>query len=322
MAYPSTTLATLNPTLSSFLEYDTAVEMGYIGSTVYPITEVTLGTDSFGVKAIEEIKKQIKDNTRAPGSGYERDTSSFTTKTYTTVERGNEDKVDDHDARRYARYFDAMKVGTMRVVTKIHDAAEKRVADSLMDTTVYTGSLAQSLGNGQWSAANSTPIVDVEAAVQKVWANSGLHANAIVMNWQTFRTLRNHADIVARISSSGAGDKATATRVTLQQLSEVFNLRVLVGGAIQNTAAPGASASIANIWPKHVSVCKIATTQDMAEPCVGRTFHWGEDGSLPSGRIEHYREEKIRAEIIRGRQETHEMRIYNEAACIIASVIA
>lgn len=323
MPSPSTTLGTLSPQLTSFLELRYADEMGYIGPQIFPITDVAEQRGEFGVIPIEEIKKQITDNTRAPGSGYKRDTFSFTSKTYTTVERGDEEKVDDNDADKYSNYFDALMFGTSRVLDKLLSAAEKRVADKVMDTTVYTGGLAQSVTAGQWTVATSKPIDDIELAVQKVFTNSGLVPNAIIMNWQVFRILRNNPQVTDRIASSGAGDKSTAVRVSTQQLSECFGgLQVYVAGGIQNTAAPGSAASIAHLWPKHVSVACVATSQDMSQPCIGRTFHWSKDGSMPRGRVETYREEDIRSTIIRARQQTDEMRIYNEAAVLIPSVIA
>jgi hypothetical protein len=67
-------------------------------------------------------------------------------------------------------------------------------------------------------------------------------------------------------------------------------------------------------------VCKIATGNDMREPCVGRTFHWSADGSSIGGTVESYREEGVRGNVIRVRHQVAEVVLHAEAGHLLSNV--
>jgi hypothetical protein len=67
-------------------------------------------------------------------------------------------------------------------------------------------------------------------------------------------------------------------------------------------------------------VCRIATSNDFREPCIGRTFHWSADGSSIGGTVESYREEQTRSDIIRVRHEVAEVTLYAEAGHLLSNV--
>jgi hypothetical protein len=67
-------------------------------------------------------------------------------------------------------------------------------------------------------------------------------------------------------------------------------------------------------------VAKIATSVDMREPCIGRTFHWTQDGSSIGGTVESYREEAIRGDVIRVRHDVDEVILYPEAGHLLSNV--
>ena len=323
MPSPSSSLATQRPDLQTFFQYDFMESSQYfISQRVFPVLPVPQQAGNFGVIPVEQLL-QAAETRRAPGAGYSRRQFDFSPASYATAEHGTEEPVDDREARMYANYFDAEVLAASRARYTIQVEAEQRVADKLNDTTVYTGALAQAVQNGAWSVVTSTPITDVELAVQKMWTNCGLWANCLIMNRHTFRNLRNVTQIIDRIAASGAGDRVRAEDITVSMLSAVFDLPfVLVAGGTKNTATPNASAVFAEVWPNNATVCRIATTQDIREPCVGRSFHWSADGSQIDGTTETYREEGIRSNVVRVRHETDEKRLYNEAAILIPSVTA
>ena len=97
---------------------------------------------------------------------------------------------------------------------------------------------------------------------------------------------------------------------------------VLVSGGQRNTANPAKAASLSSIWIKsRVSVGYRATTNDVQEPAVGRTFHWSADGSSIGTVIESYRDEKVRGDIIRARMDTDELLIYAECAHLLTGAL-
>jgi len=67
-------------------------------------------------------------------------------------------------------------------------------------------------------------------------------------------------------------------------------------------------------------VCRVATGNDMREACIGRTFHWGQDGSSVGGTVESYRDEVVRGNVIRVRHDVDEVILYPQAGHLLSNV--
>jgi hypothetical protein len=211
----------------------------------------------------------------------------------------------------------------MRAFSAVLRNAEKRVADAVFNATTWNGaSLTTSITHEWDDAVNAVPITDVEAAVQKIYDGSGLWANALVINKKVFRNLRNSEQIIERINSAGAGNPTKAADVTVEMLKAVFDLEhILVAGASRNSAKEGQSATPAQIWSdEYAMVCRISRSNDMRDPCIGRTFHWSADGSSIGGTIETYRDETVRGDVVRVRHQVGETILYPEAGHLLSNV--
>ena len=263
---------------------------------------------------------QNRDTKRAPGSGYNRGQFTFTPATYATAEHGAEEPVDDREAAMYANYFDAEVIATARAQRAVVENQEKRVADMIFNTTTYT---ATSVTNEWDDATNATPIDDVESKVQGLYDASGLWPNAMVITKKVFRNLRNCSQIVDRVKYQGFMD-ARAGNISVAALAEALALdNILVAGGTTNTANEGASASLAPIWDdEYAWIGRIATSDDFREPCVGRIFHWAEDGSEEDGLVESYRDETVRSDIIRVRHDVDEVELYTTCNGLLDNITA
>jgi len=325
MPSPTSSLATQRPDLATFLEFDLESERaGFIATQVLPVMSVASQAGNFGIIPLEQLLQQ-RETRRAPGAGYARGNWTFDKSTYATEEHGAEEPVDDREAKMYAEYFDAEQVSTMRAFSSVLRNAEQRVADSVFNATTWTGAALTTAVGNEWDKnhiADATPIADVEAAVQKVYDGSGLWPNALIINRKVFRALRNIDDIVERINSEGAGNASKPSDITAAMLAQVFDLKyVIVAGSSKNTANEGQAATPGQIWSdEYAMVAKIAESNDMKEPCLGRTFHWAEDGSSIGGTVESYREEAVRGEVIRVRHDTAELVLYKEAAHLLSNI--
>jgi hypothetical protein len=325
MPSPTSSLATLRPDLATFLEFDLESERnGYIASQVFPVIDVMSQAGNFGKIPLEQLLQQ-RDTRRAPGSGYARGNWTFDKATYAADEHGAEEPVDDREAQMYAEYFQAEQISTLRAFSSVLRNAEQRVADAVFNTTTWdSGDAALFTGiTHEWDdAPNCVPVTDVEAAVQKIYDNSGLWANALIINRKVFRNLRNSAQVIDRIESSGAGSAAKASDITAQMLAQVFDLDyIVVAGTSKNNAKEGQAASPVQIWSgEYAMVCKIATSADMREPCIGRTFHWSADGSSIGGTVETYRDETIRGDVVRVRHDVDEVVLYPQAGHLLGNI--
>jgi hypothetical protein len=325
MPSPSSSLATLRPDLASFFEYDLEAEKnGYVASQVLPVMDVASQAGNFGKIPLEQLLQE-RDTKRSPGSGYARGKWTFDKATYACEEHGAEEPVDDREAKMYAEYFEAESVSTMRAFSAVLRNAELRAANLLFNATTWTGpALATEITN-QWDknhTSDAVPIDDVEAAVNKVYDGSGLWPNALIINRKVFRNLRNLDQIVERINSEGAGNASKPSDISTAMLAQLFDLDfVIVAGNTRNTATEGQDATPGQIWSsEYAMVARIATSNDMREPCVGRTFHWSQDGSSIGGTVESYRDETVRGDVIRVRHDVDEFVLYPQAAHLLFNV--
>lgn len=322
MAQPSSALTTQRPDLASaFEEFDLAMNMAeFIATRVFPVVTVAKQAGQFGKVPIEQLL-QNRDTERAPGSGYARGDFKFENASYATIEHGAEDVVDDREREMYGEFVDPDVYAALRAMSAIMVNQEMRVANAVFNATTWNGAALTTGITHEWDdATNAVPITDVEAAVRKVYDGSGLWPNALIINRKVFRNLRNCTQIVNRAASQNFMDVRPG-QISVQALSEVFDLQVIVAGGTKNNANEGLAASPAQIWSdEYAMVCRLPTSGDFREPCIGRIFHWAGDGSSMDGRVESYREEAVRGDVIRVRHDVDEIVLYPQAGHLLSNV--
>lgn len=319
MPHPQAALATLRPELAGSLElFDLEMDrQGFIGHRVLPVFDVAVAAGVFGKIPLAQLL-QTRDTVRAPGSGYARGKFTFTTDSFATQEHGAEEPVDDRESVMYASYLDAEMVATQRARDAVLRNAEIRIAAAVFNATTFTPTAVVD----EWDdAANATPITDVEASVRRVYAASGMWPDSLIINRKVFRNLRLVEQIIDMCKFQGFQDVRPGN-VTTAHLSAVFDLpNIIVSGSSKNTANEGQTPVLAQVWSdEYAMVAKLIRTQDIREPGLGRTFHWGADGSQVNGTVESYRSEEIRGEVIRVRHEVQEKILFTAAADLMSNI--
>lgn len=324
MPSPTSSLSTLRPDLaSSLMEFDLAMDrQGFIAQRVAPVITVASQSGTFGKIPVEQLLRS-PETKRAPGSGYGRDNFTFGTATYACEEHGFESPIDDREAKMYANYFDAEQVATMRAYDAVLRNAEIRMAAAIFNATTWT-SFTTGVTTPWDTVATATPITDVETAVQAVWSQCGMWPNALIITKHVFRNLRRCAQVIDSIESGGAGSSSVQSSITAQVLANIFDLDyVIVAGSAKNTAKEGQTVAFGKVWDdEYAMVCRVANTNDPREPCIARTFHWADDGSQIDGRVETYREEKVRSDIVRVRHDVDELIMYTEMGHLLSNITA
>lgn len=313
MPQPSVQIEQTRPDIAGSLEqFDVEANNNkMIATQLFPVFEVDEQAGKFGEIPAEQMLED-SDTSRQSGGGYNRGNYTFRDNWYATEENGWEEPVDRRNARIYRNYFDAEMVAAKRGRSKVLINMEKRVADKTLNNSNIIGA-----AGGNWTDKTAAVIMtNVETAVLAIYNRTGLWPNCIVMSYLLFRHVRRNNEIVDLLEGSGAGDRSTPTDIVAQRLSEVFDLKhVLIAGASRNTAGKNQALSVAQVWGSTSAlVCTVAESNDIQEPCIGRTFHWGEDGSNIGGMVESYYEVQTRSDIIRNRMDTHEKEIYLECA--------
>lgn len=194
---------------------------------------------------------------------------------------------------------------------------EKRVAAALrlaangggLGTSGQTLAGANQWDNAGFTAANLQR--DINLARDTIRQNTGRDPNTIIIPKQVANIVSRNTDIKTMISYLGGpgyirtaslgpsvGGNSNPGSGGYQQStylpSELFGLRVLEPGAVENTAAEGAAFSAGDIWGKDVRVLYVDPSLPMMDvPSVGYTFRSTEYGTA-GWNVRRWREEGIR----------------------------
>lgn len=125
-----------------------------------------------------------------------------------------------------------------------------------------------------WDDPSSDPIMDIEDQIDNIQASTGNKPNVMAMGYKVWKALKNHPDIVARITASTGGVEEPR-KVTERAVAALFGLdEIIVGNAVVNSAAAGATNSIDYVVGKSALLIYRPSTPDLLMPSAGYMFSW------------------------------------------------
>jgi hypothetical protein len=323
MPFPANAIYTLRPDLAaSFMQLDIeADQREFIGQKLFPLLPTGKQAGQYGILELGQLL-QTRNTRRAPGAAYPRGNWNFNSASFATQENGWEVVVDDREAEMYADYFDAEWFASMTAYDTVLRNQEIRIANSLFTTSTFGSGFNAAAAYVWTNQSSATPIEDVLAAKLAFFGNTGLWPNAGACSKCTFQRLRDTEEIIDRIKYSGRDDPKQAN-ITQQAVAQSLDLNELfVSGAAVNTAAEGATPVIGSIWGSdYFLLAHVAKTQDFKETCLGRIYEWSEGGG-EGPVMESYRDETRRGNVIRARQDTQEVLLYENCGYLLTGVNA
>lgn len=276
----------------------------YIGDIVAPRRDVAVSKGAYP-NITRETALMTATTLRAPGSGYNRVDFGAEDKTFETKERGLEGQVDDRNRKFYATDFDYEVEVTQQVIRRIRIEKEIRMAALIFNTSTWTGAtLYTDVSGAPWDVASSAIIAPVQAAKEKVRTLTGLVADTMIIGSVMYQHLIANTELKARFP----GINVLTQDAIKANLAGILGLsRIIVGGAVKNTANEGIAASLSDIWSDdYAMICKLAMPGDpMFVPSVTRSFVWTPENAADLI-VESYREEQTRSEIVRVRYDADE----------------
>jgi hypothetical protein len=147
--------------------------------------------------------------------------------------------------------------------------------------TEYEGAAAVASGKKvYWSSSTSTPIEDIGNSQLVVQSSTAKKPNTLLLGPYTYIGLRDNTEIRNLIRyTQGA---AVPTPSLLAQIFDVE--RVLVGSAVYNSAASGATEDTAFIMGKHALLCYTENSPGLRKASAGYIFAWtGLEGASAFG---------------------------------------
>ena len=295
-------------------------EAGLIGTQVMPILDVPVRAGqypSFVLKEGQLLKSDMK--TRSPYSAYARGTRAFVQDTYTALEYGYEEAVDDTVTLDVARFFDAEVIAAKLAKRKLLLAHELRVASKLFDNSTFT---ATNSGTAYTTANLATfdAGADVQEAIDRLLSKGESVTNlSVIIPYPVWTRIRASTKFQNRLRGAGISSD-TILNASTQAAAEVFGVAsVQIGRASYDTAPEGVAFAAGNVWA-NTFMWVGSVTQASAGYFgggAGFTLNWSEYG--PAIGVSTYREEAIKSNIVRASQYTAEKVVNANAGQLITT---
>lgn len=189
---------------------------------------------------------------------------------------------------------------------------EVDLAADLFSTAKITQNVTLS-GTSQWSDyANSSPFTDFQTAISTILKNGIVRPNTLVLGQEVWDKLKNHPDLLERIKYTQV---ATLTEDLLASLIGVK--QVVIGTAVQNTAADGQTDSVSYVWGKSAILMYVTDAPALRSVTLG--YHFTLDG----GRyIDRWSEQWNKGEYVRFNDYYDREFVAIEAGYLIKNAVA
>lgn len=221
----------------------------------------------------DEAQKRAP-GTESAGGGYELSQDS-----YLCEKISFHKDIADEVRRNTDSPLDSDRNATQYVTQKLLIRKEKEFADTFMATSVWTNETSGANTDTTdevvyWDDyVSSDPIVDVRRAKTTVHESTGFRPNLFVITQDVHDALMDHPDIIDRIKyTSSNNNPAMASTELLAKLFEVK--RVVVSGAIQNTATEGATNAHSFIMRSKALLLYVPDAPVIEAPSAGYNFSW------------------------------------------------
>ena len=309
--------------IAGVLEQAKDWETGLIGTRVMPILNVPVRAGqypSFKLKEGQLLKSDVK--VRDPYSTFPRGTRAFTQETFTALEYGYEEAVDDTVTADVSRFFDAEVIAAKLARRKLLLAHELRVAGAIFNTSNFTSTAA---GTAYTTANLATFDVgeDVQLALDRMISNGESTSNTrVVIPYPVWTRIRASTKFQNRLRGAGISSD-TILNASTQAAAEVFGVsEVLIGRSAYDSAAEGVAYSSANVW-SNAYIWVGSVTESGAGffgGGAGFTLNWSEYG--PAVGVFTYRDESIKSNIVRSSHYVAEKVVNTNAGQLIATSYA
>jgi ketosteroid isomerase-like protein len=258
-----------------------------------------------------------RDNSeRAMDGSYNEINRKTVTDTYTTLDRGLEERVDDAYAADMSRFFDANVIAAKMVLRNMLIGHEIRCAARVFDPAVFPATNS----TVAYTEANLATIDftrDVLEAIDRL-TGKGVIPNTMVLNRGVFNRLRRSA----RLQTYLYGNLPSGLQriVTAQDIAGAFGLdNVYIAEAKFDTSKTGAAtSSLSYIWSNNYVWLGNVQGGEFNAGGAGRTIVWS--GDAPDLFVtETYRNEIRRGDMVRVRQNTDEKIVDETCAELITT---
>lgn len=236
----------------------------YIGDLIFPQVVVQKQSDKFFVfdksSWFRDEAGPRAPGTRGPEVEYSISSSAYSAQPMAATKVLPDEVVDNADQPLQERR-NAVEFATDKVVLKLEKDVATDVFGAEWSTSATPGTL--------WEDDASDPLGDVDTAREAIVKLIGREPNKMVIGREVWKQLKNHPDLLDRVKYTQTG------RITPELLAQLFEIeQLLIGSAIEDTAAEGVTASFSFIWGKNALLAWVPPNPGLMVPAAGYIFSW------------------------------------------------
>ncbi len=159
------------------------------------------------------------------------------------------------------------------ITTDLRRSQEIRIAN-LLTNAANLGSGTTLSGTRVWSDfVNSDPLADINTAHAFIQHATGLVANTVVLDFDTYKVLRRHPDLLDLYKYTAGGQLTTA------QIQEVFDVpSLLIGKGVRENSIEGGTSSMTMIWGNNALFAHIEPANGLQTRTLALRFQWTPEG--------------------------------------------
>lgn len=287
----------------------------FIGREVYSVLDSTVKTGTIFSIDTQEEARRISDTTRAPGSEAKtKDIQVARPVTFNCTDHALADFVPDEHRAIQNPAIQASVDATQDLMDAVNLEMEVDIKADL-DANVTATAVASA-----WAtAATGTPIADIRVAQGQVELAAGVSPNRLALDVSVMRAIADTAEFLDHAKHT----TLPTMSANAELLRNILGLEMVIVANLdlQNTAAKGATASLARIWADDAYLyfweaprIRTRNTGAITTWTSGDTAGGGTGGIRDGVRVSTWREDKRRSDgIMVGRY--YDLNGLNYGAC-------
>lgn len=266
----------------------------FIADELAPVVPVRKQSDRYFVFDADREAFRASDDRRAPGTEAGEVNFSLSSDHYYCEDHALTSVIPDEERENADPPIQPGIDRTEFLRAKIDLNKEIELAAMLTDERIITQNTTLA-GDDQWSDPASDPIAEIESRKGAIMSSVQALPNVLVLPYEVYTALRLHPKVIERVAYGSVG------AVNEQILAQIFDVeRVLVPRAFRNTAAPGQPPHMTYIWGKDALLAHVPRRPALKQVALAYTFAWtGAPGSISGHRVEIWREERRKADVVR-----------------------
>jgi hypothetical protein len=265
----------------------------FISDIIAPLVGVRKQQDRYFIYDSEREAFRSTSDRRAPGAEANEVNFALSTDSYYCADHALVSVIPDEERENADPVIQPDIDRTEFLSDKIDLNKEIELAGTVANDTTLGGTTLTT--TGQWSHADSDPLIAVEAGKAAIVSAVQVVPNTLVLPYEVYVKVRTHADVLDALKYTNSGLPSP------QALADYFDVeRVLVPRAVKNTAQPGQTASMSYVWGKNAFLCYIPPRAALKTIAFAQTFAWTSAPGSVSGRtVETWRENARKSDIVR-----------------------